>query len=164
MSLLTVMLISGLSFTLGMILSGLIFSRPSAEQKKSSELEKHLHDKQDEIKHYQQNVKEHLSKTSFLFKQLADNYRQVHNHLAQGADDLCAVDPNDPMIKKLPDREAIDINEAPNQTHAPLDYAPKATPYDKSALSEDYQLEKVMINEPIADSTADVIVEQTTKY
>lgn len=163
MSSLTLFLVAALSFAFGMIIGGLIFTRLSPEQKKSRELEKHLHSKQDEIKNYQQDVKQHFNETAYLLKQLAENYREVHNHLAQGANDLCAGNPNDPMIKKLPEMEAIEVNSPLTHAQAPLDYAPKSTPYDKSALSEDYGLEKVNHNEDLPSNIADAIAEQAAK-
>lgn len=41
---------------------------------------------------YRQRVTEHFSQTAELLSQLASNYRDVHNHLAQGARELCDAD------------------------------------------------------------------------
>ncbi len=38
---------------------------------------------------YRQRVTEHFSQTAELLSQLASNYRDVHNHLAVGARELC---------------------------------------------------------------------------
>jgi hypothetical protein len=160
---LTLFLVAALSFAFGAVAGGLIFTRLSPEQKKSRELEKHLHTKQDEIKSYQHDVKQHFQETSFLLKQLAENYREVHNHLAQGASDLCTDNPNDPMIKKLPEMQVLEVNSSFTHAQAPLDYAPKSTPYDKSALSEDYGLEKIKHHEDISNDIADAIAEQAAK-
>ena len=42
-----------LGFAFGAVFGGLAFSRFGSDQKKSRDLEKHLHEKQDEIKNYQ---------------------------------------------------------------------------------------------------------------
>jgi uncharacterized membrane-anchored protein YhcB (DUF1043 family) len=159
----TLLITAVLAFAFGMVVGGLLFNRMSPDQNKNRELEKHLHDKQEEIKSYQQEVKQHFNETSHLLKQLAENYREVHNHLAQGAADLCEKDPTQPIIKKLPEMQAIEINEPIESIQAPLDYAPKSTPFDKSALSEDYDLEKVSVHDTAtAEEIAEAIAQQAS--
>lgn len=147
----TLFIVAVISLAFGMVIGGLLFNQLSPEQTKSRELEKHLHEKQEEIKGYQQEVKQHFNETSFLLKQLAENYRDVHNHLAQGAQELCEPGSGNTIIKKLPEMQAIEVNESLDSIQAPLDYAPKSTPFDKSALSEDYGLEKIQVSEAMSE-------------
>jgi len=149
---------------IGIGIGTMIGSRFSNDQQKTRDLEKHLHDKQDEIKNYQQEVRQHFSETAGLLRGLAENYRDVHNHLAQGAEQLCSDDYKGPIIKKLPEVEAIEVQETPDNVSAPLDYAPKSTPYDKSVLTEDYDLEKIKLNETLSpEETAEIIAQVTAK-
>ncbi|NRA42550.1 MAG: YhcB family protein [Pseudomonadales bacterium] len=129
-----------IGFGIGAVFGGLVFGRFSSDQNKTRELEKHLHDKQDEIKHYQQEVRQHFVETAGLLRGLAENYRDVHNHLAMGAEKLSPDSSSGPLIKKLPEVDAIEVNELPDNLQAPLDYAPKTSPFDKSVLDESYDL------------------------
>lgn len=150
-----------IAFTFGGIIGALIYSRFASNEQKTRELEKHLHDKQDELGQYQQEVREHFQETGDLLRQLATNYRDVHNHLAQGAELLCDDNTAGPMIKKLPEVSAIEINETPESIQAPLDYAPKSTPFDKSVLQEDYKLEKVSLSDSVTgEDVADLIAQE----
>lgn len=164
MSTLTIAIFIIIAFAFGLLIGGLAFNQLGREPKKQRDLEKHLHQEQEDFKGYRQQVQQHFGETSHLLKQLAENYRNVHNHLAQGANDLCNENPYQPIIKKLPEMNAIEVNEEPSNVQAPLDYAPKSTPYDKGSLSEEYGLEKVNVDEPITDDLiAEAIAEQAKK-
>ena len=41
---------------------------------------------------FQQNVSEHFVETAQLFNQLNDNYRAIHQHMAEGATTLCRTE------------------------------------------------------------------------
>ncbi|NRB39831.1 MAG: DUF1043 family protein [Pseudomonadales bacterium] len=143
-------------------------SRLSATPQKTRELEKHLHEKQDEIKAYQREVTEHFTETSQRLQQLAESYKDIHNHLAQGADKLSGQGSghNAPIIERIENNTVATANDTPDTVSAPLDYAPKTTPFDKGTLNEDYNLEKVELNEnPVADiaDIADIIAENAQK-
>ncbi len=139
-----------LGFAFGAVFGGLAFNRFATDQKKTRDLEKHLHEKQDEIKNYQMEVRQHFTETAGLLRGLAENYRNVHNHLAEGAEKLCADEHSSPLIKQLPEVETIEVNDVPEGLKAPLDYAPKSTPFDKSVLNEDYDLEKVQLSDALS--------------
>lgn len=159
-----IIIASILGFVFGAVFGGLMATRFTSDQRKTRELEKHLHEKQDEIKTYQQEVREHFTETAGLLRGLAENYRNVHNHLAQGADKLCAEEPSGPLIKKLPEVETIEVNEVPESVSAPLDYVPKATPFDKGILNEDYDLEKVKLSEAVSsEEVAELVANATSK-
>jgi hypothetical protein len=151
-----------IGFALGAVFGTFVLARFTQNSHSNGELEKHLHDKQEEIKNYQQEVREHFTETAGLLRGLAENYRDVHNHLAQGAEELCPDPSADSIIKKLPEVGTIELNNMPDSVSAPLDYAPKATPFDKSVLGEDYQLEKVSLNEAVSEQdVADLVASQS---
>ncbi len=158
---LTVFIIGFVCFAIGAITGATLFKIFSQEQNKTRDLEKHLHEKQDEIKNYQHEVTQHFTETSHLLKQLAESYRDVHNHLAAGAQDLCEESATAPIMQQLPELETITgshIDDS-NSIAPPLDYAPKSTPYDRGTLNEEYGLEKVELDEKPINDIAEAIAE-----
>ncbi|HEY9034160.1 MAG TPA: DUF1043 family protein [Pseudomonadales bacterium] len=145
-------------FLLGSAVGALLFVRLSPELRKNRDIQKHLYDKQDELKNYQLEVTQHFAETARLLKQMAESYRDVHNHLAAGAEKLGKDSHGQPVLKKLPEIDEItDRSEDAAPLTPPLDYAPKSSPYDRSTLNEEYGLEKVELEEKPFDDIADAI-------
>jgi uncharacterized membrane-anchored protein YhcB (DUF1043 family) len=90
---------------------------------------------------YQREVAAHFDKTAELLGQLLGNYRDVHNHLAQGAERLCA-DADIRRLQNLPDERLIE-QQIPSTLEAPRDYAPKVAAGGKGVLDEDFGIEKI---------------------
>lgn len=156
------LLLTGLICFIAGITASLLWNlRFSTKQQRARDLEKHLHDKQDEIKSYQREVTEHFTETSTLLKQLAESYKDIHNHLATGAEKLSNSGHAGaaPIIEKLINTEAPKTEEL-TDVQAPLDYAPKSTPYDRSTLNEEFGLEKVELTEKPVEHIADYIAEK----
>lgn len=110
---------------------------------KNRGLKKHLADKQDELKEYQLEVTAHFTRTSELLSELAQSYKDVHNHLAEGAQNLCKPGfDGKPILPKLTGLAEEQIDALPHEARPPLDYAPRSTPYDRGTLNEEYGLEK----------------------
>ena len=102
--------------------------RFSADQQKTRTLEKHLHEKQDEFKNYQSEVTGHFAESAKMLKQLAESYRDIHNHLAQGANNLTpGSNTSGPIIEKLPEQDEKEAVVDEQLAQAPLDYAPRST-------------------------------------
>jgi uncharacterized protein len=144
------MFITGLfCFAVGALVGAFLFMKFSPEQKKARNIIKHLHEQQDEFKNYQLGVTQHFVDTSRLLKQLSDSYTTLHNHLAKGAENLCAQNTITPIIQPIPDVEPTSASNSLdlNNINPPLDYAPRTTPYDRGTLNEEYGLEKVHITE-----------------
>lgn len=155
MSSLTIFIIGIACFALGAIVGAALHKIFASDQNKTRNLEKLLHQKQDEAKNYEHEVKKHFTETSHLLKQLAESYRDMHNHLATGAQKLCDDDSSMPIMQQLPELETADIQTNERRNIAPpLDYAPKSTPYDRGTLNEDYDLEKVKLEEKPINDTA----------
>jgi len=51
-----------------------------------------------ELQEYREHVQEHFTKTSDLFQSLTVQYRELYDHLANGAQDLCEPAPGTPML------------------------------------------------------------------
>lgn len=108
--------------------------------RRHEELEKQLLALQEEHKHYRYDVNAHFNKTADLLSHLAGSYREVHNHLARGALNLCDTGAVR-TLKMLPESTPVLEDEHPAVIEPPRDYALKS-PYEKSILAEDFGLEK----------------------
>ena len=116
------------------------------ENRKSRDLETRLNDTTDSLKAYRQEVAEHYAQTARLIDNLTDSYRDVHNHLAEGAATLLETRGTAPLIRNIPSQDQIEaISESGDNDSAvlpPLDYAPKQSPYEKGMLDESFGLDK----------------------
>lgn len=141
-----------LCFAIGALLGAFLINKFSPEQKKAREIVKHLHDQQEELKTYQQEVMHHFVTSSRLLNQMSDSYAELHNHLASSADLLCGQHTITPIIQPIISSSSENMsNNNLKDILPPLDYAPRATPFDKGTLNEEYGLEKVRIEEPLTD-------------
>lgn len=68
---------------------GYIIARQIKDQR-TRQLEQELDAARQELGSYRQDVNRHFLKTSLLFNKLTDDYREVYQHLASGAQKLCA--------------------------------------------------------------------------
>lgn len=127
---------AGVGAAIGYFLNHYLHPTP----RRNRELEEQLHALQEEHKHYRYDINAHFNKTSELLSHLAASYRDVHNHLARGALDLC--DPGAvKLLKMLPEQTPV-LEEQPTAAVAPpRDYALES-PYGKGVLDEDFGLEK----------------------
>jgi len=88
---------------------------------------------------------------------MTESYRDVYQHLASGAQDLCSSD----VANKLLPTESDAVFEPQNTEEAgplapPRDYAAKQSPDQKGALSEDFGIEKT---KPVNDE--EIPIQQT---
>jgi len=125
---------------IGYFLVGRINTTPN----KVTELEQKLQDLQRNHAHYRDEVSDHFSTTAELVQQMTDSYKDVYQHLASGAQDLCSTDV---ASKLLPTNNenvfgAVGHDED-DDLQAPKDYAPRENPNQAGALAEDFGLEKV---------------------
>jgi len=70
---------------------GLVFGRSAARRTaaRARELEERLRGAEDEMARYRSQVSEHFAETSTLLRDLTLQYRNVYEHLAEGARTLC---------------------------------------------------------------------------
>ena len=82
------------------------------KDKRTLELEQQLQATQSKLTEYQDDVNRHFLKSSLLFSKLTDNYREVYEHLATGAQKLCN---EKPVISSLdlPDTKILSAAVAP---------------------------------------------------
>jgi len=86
------------------------------KDKRTLELEQQLETTQNKLTEYQEDVNRHFLKTSLLFSKLTDNYRDVYEHLATGAQKLCN---EKPLISALDLPEAKILTAAVAQEASP---------------------------------------------
>jgi hypothetical protein len=124
------------------VAAGLLIARrvDSNNPGKVEELEARVQELQRFHDEYREHVSDHFSMTADLVHQMTDSYRDVHKHLARGAQDLC----DDEIAGKLlpsADQMRFGSNEDDSQ-EPPKDYAPKRTSGQSGALSESFGLDR----------------------
>lgn len=142
---------------------------------KQDVLRQELNDAHSELARYKDQVNEHFETTAELVNGLTEQYRQVHQHLAAGAQTLC----NDqrageslqaslqPRISKqdIPTvTDALENEDAEELPQPPRDYAPK-TADEEGTLSDTYGLkskqeEEVEETPTPADPSAAPVIEE----
>jgi len=98
-------------------------------------------------KAYEDDVVEHFTETAKLLNNLTESYREVHNHLAQGAAGLCQGKGPVSLEHIQTRRDPSEIPADLAHIRPPLDYAPKTSPDEKGMLNEEFGLERKPANE-----------------
>lgn len=155
--------------------TGFFISR-QYKDKRTLELEEKLESARTELAGYRGDVNQHFLKTSLLLGKLTNNYREVYEHLATGAQKLCNEKPNTPKLD-LPDSKilpAMDINdtetaaiELANETavEVPHDAPPETEQVVETSAENNEQLQTDTVNEMTAEEetmVAEPSTEQTT--
>jgi uncharacterized membrane-anchored protein YhcB (DUF1043 family) len=125
---------------IGFVLAGRTNTNPT----RITELEKSLQDLERTHARYKDEVSDHFNVTAELVQQMTDSYRDVYQHLASGAQDLCT---GEVANKLLPaSREggfgASELRNDSADIQPPKDYAPRQAAGKSGALSEGFGLEK----------------------
>lgn len=127
---------------LGLLIGWMAGRRTAGSTQKQRELTVKLDQVMQDKKAYEDDVVEHFTETARLLNGLTESYREVHNHLAQGATGLC-------QGKGPVSLENIQNGQAPSEIPAdlahiqpPLDYAPKSSPDEKGMLNEEFGLDR----------------------
>ena len=128
----------------GVVIGVVFSSRLNSSASRVLELENQIRDIKDNHLTYKDNVSEHFSLTADLVQHMTESYRDVYQHLASGAQDLCS---NEVASKLLPagSDAVFDSNEDSETTsglNPPKDYAAKQYPSQKGALSEEFGINK----------------------
>lgn len=128
----------------GIVIGVVIASRMNTSPSRVQELENQIRSLKETHTEYRENVSDHFSMTAELVHHMTESYREVYQHLATGAQDLC---PTEVSAKMLPtDTDAVfDTSSQEEETSGlipPKDYAAKQGPEQKGALAEDFGIEK----------------------
>ena len=86
-----------------------------------------------------------------MLNQLTSSYRDVHNHLAVGAEQLCMGRGPIALDQLSRGADSSEIPEHLANIRPPLDYAPKSSPDEKGMLNEEFGLDR---SEKVRDERA----------
>ena len=130
-------------------LAGYALAKSRNPDTRVRELEEHLTSLQGKYDAYQDSVTRHFSSTAQLVNALTSSYRDVHDHLQQGARELCAdskrhgsSNPGNAFTRldapsDSSDPAALIDDHYTAHLEPPRDYATKK-PTDKGTLDEDF--------------------------
>lgn len=140
---LTILVATGaITLLVGLGIGLLLGRRTSSDGQQLRETERKLDQLTQDKRAYEEEVVEHFTQTAELLNTLTDSYRNVHNHLASGAESLCH-EGGPVALGQL--QERADDAEIPAhlaRIQPPLDYAPKTSPKEKGMLNEEFGIER----------------------
>ncbi len=145
---LTILVATGaIALLVGLGLGILLGRRTSDNGQRLRETERKLDQLTQDKRAYEEEVVEHFTQTAALLNTLTDSYRNVHNHLATGAETLCQ-ERGPVSLERLQGRaDDAEIPAHLARIQPPLDYAPKASPEEKGMLNEEFGIERARIRE-----------------
>ena len=124
------------------LVGGVIITRyKSASQQAQRSLQQRVDELEQQQTEYKQAVTDHFAETAQLLAQMAANYRDIHYHLARGAQQLTGENA-DQLLAKLPENLLADVVVDAEPIAPPLDYAPKESEEEKGTLHETFGLDK----------------------
>lgn len=146
---------------LGLLFGLLLHKFLGRAERKSRDLEKNLEAAVSDKTQFKQEVATHFSSTAALLNDFTQKYKEIHEHLAQGADELCRDDEGNSLLQNtVLDSDAAAKLDKP--LSPPLDYAPKDDAKNSGTLAEDYGLEKLSLNRRSTDSSNNVVPPKTS--
>ena len=141
--------VGSLIFLGGMLAGALLNHLLPGSTSERGKLQNQLDELQNDFKDYQEKVSDHFGTTAHLINKLTDTYRDVHEHMANGAETLC----EDESVKNRLSDALLSSNSLlsgnntttitrrsarPMPLQQPKDYATKTTPDEKGTLSEEF--------------------------
>ncbi len=111
---------------------------------RSNKLENQLQQTQNELNSYHESVNEHFNQTRELVNKLTETYKDLNQHIASSAAQLCDVETqqgaNDTLLatEALVSGKKAEVSDSKDAIEPPKDYAPKKHPKEKGTLSEDF--------------------------
>jgi uncharacterized membrane-anchored protein YhcB (DUF1043 family) len=146
-----VQILSGVGlFFLGICVGAVFHRSVQGEASKNKRLEQKLAELQETHSKYQAEVSEHFMKTAQAVQTLNHSYRDVHDQLAKGASRLCNEEQAEDFVSigfGQADKVEKEIDTKPESYMPPMDYAPKNSDSDTGTLSEEYGINKSVIEE-----------------
>ena len=148
-----IILTAVLAASVGLIVGIFVSRATSKSEEQVRNLRASLKDAQEQSEAYQQRVAQHFSQTARKLNNLTEQYKDVHHHLAAGAEELC-VDRDGRSLLSVDESQSatIDNQAAADFLQPPLDYAPKEE-HSNGTLAEDFGLEKVNLHSATANDT-----------
>ena len=129
----------GVAFLTGLVMGALMYHF-MAGGRSGGNLRARVIELEAELKDYQNKVSDHFSTSAHLVNRLTESYRDIHEHLATSASELCTDELTRHRLNdSLLSTQAINSKAIP--TEQPKDYAPKAEA-DEGTLSENFRVHK----------------------
>ena len=128
---------------LGLGMGFLLGRNNNGDLKRQNQLSKQLQNAHTEMAEYKEQVNLHFADTAAAVNQLTDSYRNVHEHLAKGAQSLCDDPDAASSLETIsgPTESAIEHQAEPAPTiRPPMDYAPSSATKEHGTLDERYGL------------------------
>jgi hypothetical protein len=127
----------------GLLIGYFTGRRLSPGSHETRELERQLDEATAKQERYEQRVNAHFADTASKLNALTDNYREVYEHIANGASELC---PGGEELNftalTAPENDGHETIEADSiMVEAPRDYAPKISPDDPGVLNERFGMD-----------------------
>ncbi len=152
----TAALVAIFCLILGLVL-GLLFGRATnAPYQEAQELKDSLDQVQSEFDTYKAEVTQHFTKTAELVNSMTDNYRNVHTHLAGGAQALCS---GALQLESMNDKDALEAQvEEVTESAATEEVASSS----EAAANDDSSTPAVEAADEKAADNADTTIEAST--
>lgn len=128
------------------IIIGVVFAgRRNTSPSHVHELENQIRSLKENHSDYKDSVSDHFSMAVELVQHMTESYKEVYQHLATGAQDLCSLEVTSKLLPASIDA-VFDSNNNSDEARGllpPKDYAAKQNPDQKGALAEDFGLDKL---------------------
>jgi len=152
-----VVLLAVLAGVLGLVLGIALHRGVSNAETRVRQLTRALEQANARNEDYQQQVAQHFSETARMLNDLTEKYKDIHQHLALGADQLCRDELGQSLLTDSPSNSTRSATQQAasnlDSLQPPLDYAPKSDAAQTGTLAEDYGLEKINLSEqPTAEN------------
>ena len=130
---------------IGVVIGVVFTDRLSTTSYRVKELENQIKTMNNSHEEYRESVSDHFNTTAELVHHMTESYKEVYQHLASGAQDLCTTEVARKLLPTEPDAvfEAANQNQESTGITPPKDYAAKQSPNQVGALSEDFGIEKL---------------------
>ena len=128
---------------IGVVIGVVFANRLGTSPARVQELENQIRQLKQDHSDYRDDVSDHFRMTAELVQHMTESYRDVYQHLANGAQDLCSSE----VAGKLLPASSSNVFENGNEEETsglmpPKDYAAKQNPDQKGALSEEFGINK----------------------
>ncbi|MEX0619190.1 MAG: DUF1043 family protein [Pseudohongiellaceae bacterium] len=135
-------LIATVCLALGVVVGVIFAKRINSGSERVKELEDQVRNLEDRHSRYRESVSEHFGLTAELVQQMTESYREVYQHLATGARELCSADVASKLLPAGNEPGLENGNPGTGSSfNPPKDYVAKHSPGQKGALAEDFGLE-----------------------
>ncbi|MGY0217879.1 YhcB family protein [Endozoicomonadaceae bacterium StTr2] len=143
------LLIVGIAaFSAGLLIGALFYHLFSGSAAQRGKMKSELDEVKEQLKEYQEKVTDHFAKTATLVNRMTENYREINEHLANTAEDLCTDDVtrhkvSDALLSSqtLANGRATKAENA-DSIEPPKDYAPKNGNQQEGTLSEEFAVKQ----------------------